>query len=70
MNNLVHQPELDEGIDVSMITIIMSRLDVGLGFVEAYRVQRVVEDLRARVAPAAAVLRAGAWSPRPTPLVP
>lgn len=48
---------LGEDIDASIIIMIL--LDVGLNVVKAYRAQRVGKDLRARVAPTAAVLRAG-----------
>lgn len=59
---------LGEGIDASIIIMIL--LDVGLNVVKAYCAQRVVEDLPARVAPTAAVLRAGdrpTWRAAPVP---
>jgi hypothetical protein len=56
------------GIDAPIIVMIL--LDVGLHFVTAYPAQRGVEDLRARVAPTAGVLRGGAWPTCAAALVP
>ncbi|HEV2359956.1 MAG TPA: magnesium-translocating P-type ATPase [bacterium] len=55
---------LGEIVSASIIVIIVL-LSAGLNFVQTYRARRAAEDLRARVAPTATVLRDGGWQEIP-----
>lgn len=64
----MHEENTIDGLTEGQMADLIA--EIGMDSTDPDTEERVVDDLRARVAPTAAVLRAGAWPTCPAALVP